>query len=132
MNEQEQINYQRIAEAIKYLKENFKDQPSSDLVAENVYVSPFHFQRLFTDWAGLSPKKFLQFISLHHAKGILKNSVATSSDAVAAAGLSSTSRLHDLIVRTEAMTAGEYKNGGADLSIQYSFSGTPFGKIIVA
>lgn len=132
MNEQEQINYQRIAEAIEYLKANYKDQPSLDLVAENAHVSPFHFQRLFTDWAGVSPKKFLQFISLQHAKEILKNSTATLSDAAAATGLSSTSRLHDLFVHIEGMTPGEYKNGGKELTISYSFSETLFGDVIVA
>jgi len=132
MNDQEQIDYQRIAQAIEYLKANYKDQPSLDLVAENVHVSPFHFQRLFTDWAGVSPKKFLQFVSLQHAKEILKNSATTLSDTAAATGLSSTSRLHDLFVKIEGMTPGEYKNGGTDLSIQYSFSDTPFGKVIVA
>jgi len=59
MNEQEQVNYQRIAEAIEYIKVHYKDQPSLDLIAENVHISPFHFQRLFVDWAGVSPKKFL-------------------------------------------------------------------------
>jgi AraC family transcriptional regulator of adaptative response/methylated-DNA-[protein]-cysteine methyltransferase len=132
MNEQEQIDYQRIAEAIEYLKANYQDQPSLNLIAENVHISPFHFQRLFTNWAGVSPKKFLQFISLQHAKEILKNSAATLSDTAAATGLSSTSRLHDLFVKIEGMTPGEYKNGGADLVIQYSFSDTQFGKVIVA
>ena len=132
MNEQEQVNYQRIAEAIEYIKAHYKDQPSLDLIAENVHVSPFHFQRLFTDWAGVSPKKFLQFISLQHAKEVLKKNEATVSDAVDATGLSSSSRLHDLFVRIEGMTPGEYKNGGKALTISYSFSETLFGNVIVA
>lgn len=72
MNEQEKINYDRIAEAIDYIKQNFKDQPNLDEVAEKVNMSPFHFQRLFTEWAGTSPKKFLQFISIEHAKKIMR------------------------------------------------------------
>jgi len=132
MNEQEQVNYQRIAEAIEYIKAHYKDQPSLDLIAENVHVSPFHFQRLFTDWAGVSPKKFLQFISLQHAKEVLKKNEVTVSDAVEATGLSSSSRLHDLFVRIEGMTPGEYKNGGKELTISYSFSETLFGNVIVA
>jgi len=132
MNEQEQVNYQRIAEAIEYIKVHYKDQPSLDLIAENVHISPFHFQRLFVDWAGVSPKKFLQFISLQYAKDVLKNNQATLSDAAEVTGLSSTSRLHDLFVRIEGMTPGEYKNGGKDLIISYSFSETLFGNVIVA
>jgi len=132
MNEQEQVNYQRIAEAIEYIKAHYKDQPSLDLIAENVHVSPFHFQRLFTDWAGVSPKKFLQFISLQHAKEVLKRNEATVSDAVEATGLSSSSRLHDLFVRIEGMTPAEYKNGGKELTISYSFSETLFGNVIIA
>lgn len=132
MDEQEQVNYQRIAEAIEYIKVHYKDQPSLDLIAESVHISPFHFQRLFTDWAGVSPKKFLQFISLQHAKEVLKRNAATLSDALDATGLSSSSRLHDLFVSIEGMTPGEYKNGGKDLTISYSFSETLFGNVIVA
>ena len=72
MNEQQELNYNRIAEAIEYIKSNFKDQPDLAEVAEYVHLSPFHFQRLFSEWAGTSPKKFLQYISLEHAKQLLK------------------------------------------------------------
>ena len=68
MESQNQINYNRIAEAIEYIKTNFKSQPNLDEIAEKVHISPAHFQRMFTDWAGTSPKKFLQFISVEHAK----------------------------------------------------------------
>lgn len=132
MTEREQVNYQRIAEAIEYIKEHYKDQPSLDLIAESAHISSFHFQRIFTDWAGVSPKKFLQFISLQHAKEVLKKNDATVSDALEATGLSSSSRLHDLFVRIEGMTPGEYKNGGKELTISYSFSETLFGNVIVA
>lgn len=133
MNTQENINYNRIANAIDYIKTNFKDQPNLDEVAEKVHLSPFHFQRLFTDWAGTSPKKFLQYISVEHAKKILKeNNKVTLSDAAFDTGLSGTSRLHDLFVNIEGMTPAEYKNGGKSLEINFSFAESPFGNIIVA
>lgn len=132
MNTQETINYTRIANAIEYIKANFQQQPDLDEVAEKVHLSPFHFQRLFTEWAGTSPKKFLQYISLEHAKKILQENNTTLLDAVAETGLSGTSRLHDLFVNIEGMTPGEYKNGGRDLSINYSFAESPFGNILVA
>ncbi|WP_029271910.1 methylated-DNA--[protein]-cysteine S-methyltransferase [Flavobacterium sp. KJJ] len=133
MNTQENINYNRIADAIDYIKVNFKEQPNLDEVAEKVHLSPFHFQRLFTEWAGTSPKKFLQYISVEHAKKILKeNSHATLFDAAFDTGLSGTSRLHDLFVNIEGMTPAEYKNGGKNLEINYSFAESPFGNIIVA
>jgi AraC family transcriptional regulator, regulatory protein of adaptative response / methylated-DNA-[protein]-cysteine methyltransferase len=133
MNIQENINYHRIAEAIEYLKTNFKSQPSLDEVAKKINLSPFHFQRLFTDWAGVSPKKFLQYLSLNYVKSVLKNDqTATLFDVSNDVGLSSTSRLHDLFVNIEAMTPGEYKNGGENLNINYSFESTFFGEIIIA
>jgi AraC family transcriptional regulator of adaptative response/methylated-DNA-[protein]-cysteine methyltransferase len=132
MNTQEKINYNRIAEAINYIKLNFKNQPNLDDVAEKVHLSPFHFQRLFTDWAGISPKKFLQYLSLDYAKGILKDKQATLFDTAFETGLSSTGRLHDLFINIEGMTPAEYKNGGKELDINYSFAETPFGNVIVA
>ena len=132
MNTQETINYERIADAINYIRLNFKTQPDLDEVAEKVNLSPFHFQRLFTDWAGISPKKFLQYLSLEHAKGILKDQQATLFDTAYHTGLSGTGRLHDLFINLEGMTPAEYKNGGAALTINYSFAESPFGNIIVA
>jgi AraC family transcriptional regulator of adaptative response/methylated-DNA-[protein]-cysteine methyltransferase len=133
MKTQENINYNRIADAIDYIKANFKEQPNLDEVAEKVHLSPFHFQRLFTEWAGTSPKKFLQYISVEHAKKILKeNNQVTLFDAAFDTGLSGTSRLHDLFVNIEGMTPAEYKNGGKNLAINYSFAESPFGNIIVA
>lgn len=132
MNEQEKINYDRIADAIDYIKQNFKSQPNLDEVAEKVNMSPFHFQRLFTEWAGTSPKKFLQFISIEHAKKILIENNATLFETAYNTGLSGTSRLHDLFVNIEGMSPAEYKNGGKSLVINYSFAETPFGNIIVA
>jgi AraC family transcriptional regulator, regulatory protein of adaptative response / methylated-DNA-[protein]-cysteine methyltransferase len=132
MKQQEQLNYERIAEAIDYIRENFKTQPDLEAVAGKVHLSPFHFQRLFTDWAGVSPKKFLQYISVEHAKAVLKDQQATVFDAAYETGLSGTGRLHDLFVSIEGMTPGEFRNGGADLAINYSFAECPFGNILVA
>jgi len=132
MTTQNQIHYSRIAEAIEYIKNNFKQQPNLDEVAEQVHFSPFHFQRLFSEWAGTTPKKFLQYISVEHAKKILKQERATLFDTAYETGLSSTSRLHDLFVNIEGMTPAEYKNGGKNLYINYSFAESPFGNLIVA
>jgi len=132
METQESINYQRIADAINYIRLNFKEQPNLDEVAEKVSLSPFHFQRMFTEWAGISPKKFLQYLSVEYAKSILKEKQATLFDAAFATGLSGTGRLHDLFINIEGMTPAEYKNGGRALSINYSFAESPFGNIIVA
>jgi AraC family transcriptional regulator of adaptative response/methylated-DNA-[protein]-cysteine methyltransferase len=132
MNQQESINFNRIAEAIAFLTQNFTSQPALDEVAQKVHLSPFHFQRLFTDWAGVSPKKFLQFLTVDYAKALLKEQGATLFDTAFATGLSGTGRLHDLFIKIEGMTPGEFKNGGAALSIHYSFAESPFGKLLVA
>jgi AraC family transcriptional regulator of adaptative response/methylated-DNA-[protein]-cysteine methyltransferase len=132
MNAQQNTNYLRIAEAIEYIQQNFKKQPNLDEVAERVHLSPFHFQRLFTEWAGTSPKKFLQYISVEHAKGLLQGKRSTLFDTAYETGLSSTGRLHDLFIKIEGMTPAEYKNGGKNLEINYSFAATLFGDLIVA
>lgn len=132
MTTQENIHYNRIAEAIEYIREHFKTQPSLEEIAEQIHLSPFHFQRLFTEWAGVSPKKFLQFISVQYAKQILSDKQATLFDAAFETGLSGTGRLHDLFVKIEGMTPGEFKNGGENLSINYSYAESPFGNILVA
>ncbi|HEY1021012.1 MAG TPA: methylated-DNA--[protein]-cysteine S-methyltransferase [Flavisolibacter sp.] len=131
MEVSEKLNYERIASAIDYIHSHFREQPSLGEIAGHVAVSPFHFQRLFTEWAGTSPKKFLQYISVEHAKKILKESQATLFDAAESAGLSGTSRLHDLFVSIEGMTPAEYKTGGAGLTIQYSFAQSPFGNLVI-
>jgi AraC family transcriptional regulator of adaptative response/methylated-DNA-[protein]-cysteine methyltransferase len=132
MKQQEQINYDRVAEAIDYIRDHFQSQPSLEEVANKVHLSAYHFQRLFTDWAGVSPKKFLQYISVEHAKEVLKDQRATVYDAAFETGLSGTGRLHDLFVRIEGMTPGEFRNGGAELEINYSFAESPFGEMLVA
>ena len=131
METRDTTNFSRIEQAIGYIKDNFRNQPGLDEIAEKVHLSPFHFQRLFTEWAGVSPKKFLQYISLDHAKKMLHEQ-ATLLDTAFETGFSGTSRLHDLFIKIEGMTPGEYKNGGENLFINYSFAETPFGNIIVA
>lgn len=132
MKAQDEINFNRIAEAIKYIQDNFKNQPSLKAIAEKANLSPFHFQKLFSEWAGTSPKRFLQYISISHAKKLLKETQATLFETALETGLSGTSRLHDLFINIEGMTPGEYKNGGENLHINYSFAESPFGNIIVA
>ncbi len=127
----DRTNYERIAEAIQYLQTHFRKQPELYEVAGNVHLSPFYFQRLFTEWAGVSPKKFLQFISLQHARQMLKNQ-ASLFDTALETGLSGTGRLHDLFINIEGMTPGDYKNGGQSLTINYSYAETLFGQVIVA
>jgi AraC family transcriptional regulator of adaptative response/methylated-DNA-[protein]-cysteine methyltransferase len=132
MGTQEQINYNRIAKAIEYIKNDFKSQPNLDEIAEKVHLSPFHFQRLFSEWAGTSPKRFLQYISVEHAKKLLTENRASLSETAYETGFSSPSRLHDLFISIEGMTPAEYKNGGKDLSINFSFAESPFGNLLVA
>lgn len=132
METQEETNYQRIAQAIEYIQTNFKQQPSLDEIAEHIHLSPFHFQRLFSEWAGTSPKKFLQYTSLAYAKKMLKEPQSNLFDTALETGFSGTSRLHDLFVNIEGMTPAEYKNGGKNLSIAYHFDQSPFGEVLVA
>lgn len=132
MNEQECINYHRIAEAINYIQERHTEQPSLEQIAKKLNLSAFHFQRLFTDWAGVSPKKFLQYISLQHAKQLLGDPQTNLFETAYQTGLSGTSRLHDLFVKIEGMTPGEFKNKGQNLTINYSYQKNAFGDILVA
>lgn len=124
-------DYDRIEQAIRYLENNFYEQPDLAEVASHVGLSEFHFQRLFRRWAGVSPKKFLQCLTIHHAKDRLRDS-ASVLDATFDAGLSSPSRLHDLFVVLDAVTPGEYKSRGHELEIVYGFHDTPFGEALIA
>jgi AraC family transcriptional regulator of adaptative response/methylated-DNA-[protein]-cysteine methyltransferase len=132
METQNEIDYKRIAEAIAFLKLNYKNQPTLEEAAAHVNISPFHFQRMFKDWAGVTPKQFLQYLSVEHAKSILKDKQASLFDTAYETGLSGTGRLHDLFIKVEGMTPGEYKNGGEQLHINYSFAESPFGTMLVA
>lgn len=125
------IDYERIANAITYIKENAAEQPSLDEVAAAIHLSPYHFHRLFKKWAGVTPKAFLQYISLNHAKLLLQDN-QTIEEASFHSGFSSSSRLHDLFVNIEGMTPGEYKNGGEQLEIIYDVTESPFGRLLIA
>lgn len=132
MKSQQELNYNRIADAIRFIKKNYRTQPKLEEIAEHINMSPFHFQRMFSEWAGTTPKRFLQYLNIKYAKKILKETHATLFDTACELGLSGTGRLHDLFINIEGMTPGEYKNGGLALNINYSFADTPFGKIIAA
>ncbi|HYH98669.1 methylated-DNA--[protein]-cysteine S-methyltransferase [Hyalangium sp.] len=124
-------DYARIERAILYLDAHAQEQPRLAEVAAHVGLSPYHFQRLFTRWAGISPKRFLQFQTLEHAKQLLAERRSTL-DVTYDAGLSSGGRLHDLFVTLTAMTPGEFKQGGAGLTIPYSVHASPFGDHLLA
>lgn len=131
-NKQDEINFARVADAIEYITRNYQEQPSLFDIAEEANVSIYHFQQLFTEWAGVSPKKFLQYISVNRAKRILKEGQGSLFDAAFETGLSGTGRLHELFIHIEGMTPGEYKVGGKGLTINYRFAKTLFGEILVA
>lgn len=124
------INYHRIEKAIQFLEENFQRQPELDEVAEKVHLSPFHFQRLFTEWAGISPKRFLQFLTVGFLKQRLRET-KNLSEAAESAGLSSQSRVYDLFTTLEAVTPQEYKKQGEGLHIEYGIHDTPFGLCLI-
>ncbi len=130
VNHSTNINYQRIEQAIRYLEENFQRQPELDEVAEKVHLSPFHFQRLFTDWVGISPKRFLQFLTVDFLKQKLQES-RNLVEAADAAGLSSQSRVYDLFTTLEAVTPQEYKLSGSGIAVEYGFHDTPFGTCLI-
>jgi len=130
MTSESNLNYQRIESAIRYLEENFQHQPELDDVAEKVHLSPFHFQRMFTEWAGISPKRFLQFLTVDFLKEKLFES-KNLIDAAEAAGLSSQSRVYDLFTTLEAVTPQEYKQHGNGIVIHYGFHETIFGLALI-
>ncbi len=124
-------DYLRIEQAILYLENHYQEQPSLEQVASNIGLSEFHFQRLFTRWAGVSPKRFLQFLTKEGAKELLSRS-ENLLETTHQVGLSSLGRLHDLFVTTEAVTPGEFKTRGEGLSIRYGIHATPFGTCLIA
>ncbi len=126
---QHQFAYDLIAEAIRHLEDNTADHPSLEALAARIGVSPTHFQKMFSQWVGVSPKRYLQYLTLDHAKGLLRDRF-TVLDVTMETGLSSPGRLHDLFVRWEAMTPGDYALGGKGLKIMYGFFASPFGEVI--
>lgn len=124
-------DYERVERAIHYLTGNFKRQPTLTEAAREVHLSEFHFQRLFKRWAGISAKRFVQYLTVEYAKQLLDESRSVL-DVAYASGLSSPGRLHDLFVTVEAVTPGEYKLEGAGLEIAYGVHPTPFGDAFLA
>lgn len=124
-------HYTLIDQAIRYIEANARQQPELKEIASAVGMSEYHFQRIFTRWAGISPKRFMQFLTKEHAKELLDKS-ENLLDATHQVGLSSLGRLHDLFINTEAVTPGEYKTRGAGLTIRYGIHPTPFGKCLIA
>ena len=131
MDTTETKDYIRIEAALEYLATNGDRQPTLKDVADHVGLSEHHLQRTFTRWAGISPKRFLQFQTVESAKSLLLDSRSVL-DTTYSAGLSSGGRLHDLFITLEAMTPGEYKTGGAGLTITIGFHTSPFGECLVA
>ena len=126
-----QEDYSRITQAIEYLENNFLAQPTLEDIAKLLHLSPFYTQRLFKRWAGISPKRFVQYLTLQHAQKLLAESHSVL-DAALDSGLSGTSRLHDLFVNIEAVTPAEYKRMGEGLKIDYGYHPTPFGECLLA
>ena len=127
----ESENYQRIAKAIAFIRQHHQSQPDLIAVSRHIGLSEYHFQRLFTQWAGISPKRFVQYLTLEYAKSKIactKNLLDLSLDV----GLSSPGRLHDLFVNLQAMSPNEYKTGGRGLKIHYGVHDTIFGKTLIA
>jgi len=124
-------HYQLIERAIQYIETNVQRQPELDEIASAIGLSEYHFQRLFTRWTGISPKRFMQFLTKEHAKELLARS-ENLLDTTHQVGLSSLGRLHDLFVNTEAVTPGEYKSRGAGLTIRYGLHPTTFGECLIA
>ena len=133
MKELEQLSrdYVRVEKAIRFLEDHVEQQPTLSEIANTVGLSEFHFQRLFSRWVGISPKRFLQFLTKEYAKKMLLDS-KNVLDATFDSGLSSPGRLYDLFVSCEALTPGEYKSKGEGLTVIYSFHPTPFGECLLA
>ncbi|QJW89740.1 methylated-DNA--[protein]-cysteine S-methyltransferase [Spirosoma taeanense] len=130
MNTNSPVTYQQIAQAIEYLALYFREQPSLADLAERVNLSEFHFQRLFTEWAGVSPKKFSQYLTLEYAKRQLRNGVSLAGAAYDA-GLSGTGRLHDLFVNIEGVTPGQFRQAGSGLTLIHGTFESPFGPYLL-
>jgi AraC family transcriptional regulator of adaptative response/methylated-DNA-[protein]-cysteine methyltransferase len=124
-------HYQTVERAIGFIRNNLKQQPTLEEVAQAVHMSPFHLQRVFSEWAGLSPKRFLQYVTKEHAKASLLRS-KTVLEVANDLGMSSSSRLHDLMVTSEAMTPGEVQSLGNGLHVGFGMGDSPFGAVCLA
>lgn len=131
MNTAAQDQFELVAKAIRYLETHGASQPSLQEVAAHVGLSEFHFQRLFVEWAGLSPKEFVQAITVRHAKEMMLRGASLLETSIDV-GLSGPSRLHDLMLSVEAMSPGEFKKGGEGLELRWDLADTPFGKTLLA
>ena len=132
MNEKEYINYTQVAEVIKYILRDATERPCLEKVAEKVNLSPFQFQQLFTEWVGVHPEVFLHFINAQHTKQLLSSSLTTLFCTAHKKELTETGRPHGHCVKIEVMTPREYKNEGEHLTINYSFSTSRFGYVLIA
>src|SRR5690242_4830266 len=124
-------DYIRIEKTIRYLKDHAVEQPDLRAVAEVAGLSEFHFQRLFSRWAGVSPKAMLKFLTAQRAKSLLRDARASVLDAALDAGLSGPGRLHDLLVTVDAVSPGEFKDYGVGMEIGYGFHDSPFGACLI-
>ncbi|MDE3058033.1 MAG: methylated-DNA--[protein]-cysteine S-methyltransferase [Bacteroidota bacterium] len=129
--DEKSFHYQTIAHALEFISSRYGQQPELADIARELHMSPFHFQRLFLRWAGVSPKKFLQYITVTHAKEMLRRN-STTEEAAFESGLSGTSRLHDLFVSIEGVSPGAFKQRGKGVKIAYGFFDSPFGKFLLA
>ncbi len=132
MNQLKEIdNFERVKTIITFLDENHQLQPNLEEISAHIGVSTFHLHRIFSDWAGITPKAFLRCLTLEHAKRLLKEDFSVL-DATLESGLSGPGRLHDLCVSIEAASPGEIKSGGTGLSIRAGFAVSPFGHCLIA
>ena len=130
MGKDKTVNYYRIEKAINYMTADYRQQPNLDEIAAKVHLSPFHFQRLFLDWVGITPKKFVQYLTLQHLKQQIQHT-ANVIEAADLAGLSSQSRVYDLFVHIEGVSPQQFKSAGIDLEIWYGYHATPFGMCFI-
>ena len=125
------VNYYRIEKALSFLTTHFKEQPDLAEIAAKVHMSPFHFQRIFTDWVGISPKKFVQYLTLDHLRGKIRET-GNMIEAADEAGLSSQSRVNELFVNIEGVSPQQYKSLGKGMEIFYGYHAAPFGLCFIA
>lgn len=130
-NHSTEQHYHLVEKSINYLLENYSEQPDLRELAQHAGLSEFYFQRLFVDWVGISPKRFLQFLTREHMKVLLDRGYSTM-DAAYQVGLSGSGRSHELFVKSEAITPSQYKKLGKNLEIYYGFHSSPFGEYLLA